>query len=142
MFDLYGLPSDCPGVNTVGAREGRARARHLENAMNQYFQSPRFMAHLMVHEFEGIAYSSPTTTARVLLSPDLAGRLQAERDQFASAEDVNDGHETHPSKRLKNHFPQYQKAAFGPAIASAIGIAQICQDCPHFHEWLQVLEQL
>ena len=96
----------------------------------------------MVHEFEGIAFADPTTTARVLLAPARAQPLQQERDAFDSAESVNEGQNTHPSKRLLNHFPGYRKAAFGPTVAERIGIARIRDDCPHLDGWLDRLESL
>lgn len=142
MLDLYGLPDDVPGMRTVGNRRGRQKAEFLEEAIEDYFQNERFAAFLLVHEFEAIAYVDPVVTARVLQAPESAAELQAERNAFATAEDVNDGKETHPSYRIKIRFPYYQKPVFGPAIVGAIGLPKIREDCPHFSQWLARLEAL
>jgi hypothetical protein len=142
MFDLYKLPNDFPGMNDAGGRKGRARAEHLEAALNNHFAHPRFVAFLMVHEFEGMAFADPAVTARILQSPHEAAALQEERNAFVTAEDVNDGEQTHPSKRIMARFPYYKKPLFGPAIVQAIGLTRIREECPHFAAWLSLLESL
>ena len=112
----------------------------LETALEKHFASPRFRAFLVVHEYEGFAFSDPTITARVLLDPAKATLLQAERNRFASAEDVNDGQTTNPARRILRHFPAYKKTVFGPVIVNAIGLAKLRAECAHFNEWLGRLE--
>jgi hypothetical protein len=142
MFDLYGLPDDFPGMADVGERKGRPKAEYLEQALQNHFESARFSAFLMVHEFESVVYANPSITARTLQAQGQEAALQAERNGFPTAEDVNDGINTHPSRRVKQQFPHYQKVLFGPAIAQAIGLARIRQECPHFTQWLERLEVL
>jgi hypothetical protein len=142
LFDLYALPNDFPGMDSAGARRGRMRARHIEKAVNDHFEDSRFCAFLMVHEFEAIAFVQPETTARALLMPDRGKVLLAERAPFESAEDINDGENSYPSQRLRNHFPSYRKAVFGPTIATFVGLSAIRADCPHFDHWLRRLERL
>jgi len=142
MFDLYGLPADFPGMAGVGQRNGRQKAEYLEQALQQHFNNARFSAFLMVHEFEAVVYADPALAARTLQAQEHGVALQAERNGFATAEDVNEGIGTHPSRRIKQRFPHYQKALFGPAIAQAIGLARIRQECPHFSQWLERVETL
>lgn len=142
MFDLYGLPTDFPGMTDVGERQGREKAEYIEEALRHHFNNARFFAFLMVHEFEAVVYADPGAAARTLQAPAQQAALQAEKNGFPTAEDINAGIDTHPSRRLRLRFPYYQKALFGPAIASAIGLPRIRQECPHFNQWLQRLEAL
>jgi hypothetical protein len=142
MFDLYGLPQDVPGAASVADRKGRERSRYLERALEEHFNSPRLRAFLMVHEFECIAFVDPAITARVLQSPLESIHLQEERDEFDTAEDVNDGANTHPSQRILDRFTQYRKPLHGPVIARSVGLERIRESCPHLSEWISDLEQL
>ncbi len=57
-------------------------------------------------------------------------------------EDINEGPQTAPSKRILEFIPEYAKAQVGPLAAKAIGVEKLRQHCPHFNEWLASLEQL
>jgi hypothetical protein len=59
-----------------------------------------------------------------------------------SPEEINDGPETHPSKRLAGLFPTYRKPLDGPQIAGRIGLPAIRAACKHFDAWLAKLEAL
>jgi len=139
MFDLYGLPADFPGMSTAHGLSGRQKADHIEAALQQHFGTQKLSAFIMVHEFEAFAYADPQITARTLQAPEHQAALQAERDTFPTAEDINDGIDTHPSRRIRQRFPQYQKVLFGPAIAHAVGLPKLRHACPHFSQWLDRL---
>ncbi|MDD1760795.1 MAG: DUF4276 family protein, partial [Methanothrix sp.] len=64
------------------------------------------------------------------------------RDQFNTPEEINDGYETAPSKRIIRLFKSYQKVTDGYQIAQKIGIDVIRKECPHFNEWIGKLIQL
>jgi len=66
-------------------------------------------------------------------------KLRDIRSQFATPEDINDGVETAPSKRLLNLYNFYNKDVFGSRIAKRIGIDNIRNECKHFNEWLVTL---
>jgi hypothetical protein len=141
FFDLYGVPSDIPGYHHAKELIGVARAGALEAALTMALGTPRkFRPFLMVHEYEAVLYCNPLETARVLTRPGQQSLLTAERGRVASPEDINDGPDTHPSRRISRLFPNYDKALHGPLIASGIGIDTIRQQCPHFADWLQALE--
>jgi Domain of unknown function (DUF4276) len=52
MLDYYGMPSGAPGMATRPAGEARERVCHVEHAMAEAVQSPRFRPHLTLHETE------------------------------------------------------------------------------------------
>jgi hypothetical protein len=63
-------------------------------------------------------------------------------DSFASPEDINDGPNTFPSKRIKDQFPDYKKLLAGVKAAELIGLPTIRAKCPHFNEWVTKLERI
>ena len=145
MFDLYGLPADFPGVNQAQSiRDPYQRVRALESGLAADVPSQRFIPHIQLHEFEGLLFSDVQVIDQVLRvhgSSQLAELAQV-RDQFQTPEEIDDGRETAPSKRLKHLYPGYDKVAFGVRIAQRIGLDAIRRECPHFDEWVSKLEAL
>lgn len=155
MLDYYGLPHNFPGYATAQApRDAPARALHLEDAFaadiqrayqevaNRELAPARFVPNLIIHEYEGLLFSSPAEIQAVLFDADLQGALTAIAAAHASPEDINDSPETAPSKRLQRLYPRYDKARHGPQIASRIGLDAIRGGCRHFDGWLAKLEGL
>ena len=64
--------------------------------------------------------------------------------EFASPEEIDDGRETAPSKRIIKEIPGYEdlKNPAGLVIAMEIGLEIIRKSCPHFNHWLSKLEKL
>jgi hypothetical protein len=116
--------------------------KELQEEMERYFDAPRFRAFLTLHEFEGLLFSKPALIAAALDQPSAESRLNDIRAGFATPEDINDRPEFTPSKRLMSILVAYQKPAHGSRIASRIGLEVIRQECPHFNEWLSILERL
>ena len=59
-------------------------------------------------------------------------------------EEIDDGEQTAPSKRIIREVPLYAKLKpiAGPNITSAIGLPELRRACPHFDGWVRKLEQL
>ena len=57
-------------------------------------------------------------------------------------EDIDEGFQTAPSKRLRKAFAAYQKTLHGPLAITAIGIDRVRAACPHFARWLDTLEAI
>jgi len=79
---------------------------------------------------------------KALYQNDALSKLERIKRSFANPEEINDNPETAPSKRILKIFSGYQKVLHGPTIAKRIGIENIRTECPHFHEWLDWLENL
>ena len=154
MVDYYGLPSSGPR-NWPGRAEAVRlplpdRAVHVENAirsdvassMGDGFDPARFVPYVMMHEFEAMLFSHCQRFAEAIGHPELAGSFQEIRDYFTTPEEINDSPVTAPSKRIENLAPNYQKPVDGTAAVSAIGLTTIGQECPHFGQWLELLERL
>lgn len=143
MYDLFHLPNDFPGQDTRPGGDGRAKARHLENAFQQDIGSRRFRSYLQVHEFEALLFVNPIRTANLFTGVNnLARELQNIREDFPTPEDINDNPMTAPSKRILALYPRYEKPLYGTIIALEVGLDAIRAECPHFNEWLAWLESL
>ena len=101
------------------------------------------MPYVQKHEFEGLLFSDVRAFAGLLHAPDEAVlKLQSIRSQFPTPEDINDNHDTAPSKRIARIVPRYEKAVDGPLVAMEIGLTAIRAECPRFHQWVTRLEAL
>ena len=143
MIDYYGLPDDFPGKRGLQGRNSYERALELEAALEGYFGAdPRFLAYLMIHEFEALLFSSPGVLAEVMNSPSAQASLQGIRGAFLTPEDIDDNPQTTPAARVLNLFPGYRKRLHGPITTRRIGLETIRGECAHFNEWVTKLERV
>jgi len=143
LFDYYALPGDFPGQKTLpSGATCYQRAAHIEQAFAANIGDPRFIPNLVLHEFEGLLFAGPGVIAEVLREQARAADLEAIAAGHASPEEIDEGPETHPSRRIARILPGYEKARHGPRIAERIGVAGIRAKCPHFDQWLTRLESL
>jgi Domain of unknown function (DUF4276) len=142
MFDLFRLPSDFPGMNILPrVTDPYQKATYLEQQMQIDISHSNFLSNLMVHEFEGLLYSSPQAFSG-WFDADVVNQLLTERQQFLTPEHINDGAATAPSKRILRHCPNYEKPLHGALIAMDIGLDAIRKECQHFNDWLTKLTNL
>lgn len=59
-------------------------------------------------------------------------------ERYPNPEEINEGIETAPSKRLA-HIYDYDKTADSELILEMIGLDVIYNKCPRFREWLNIL---
>lgn len=144
MFDYYRLPADWPGWSDAAVHTGGlARVRTLEAALAADIGSPRFVPYLQLHEFEALLLADPEG----LLGPhpgaeDAVMALCEAVAQAGGPELVDDGPDTHPSRRIAALVPTYQKPVSGPEAAARIGIDRMREQCPHFSDWIDRLVAL
>jgi Domain of unknown function (DUF4276) len=144
MLDLYAIPTDFPGL-------AGASGNPLERitALETHFEDDvctddlwRFTPHLQLHEFEALLLADTDQIKPTF--PDRADGVDALAAELAGIlpEEVNEGRQTAPSKRIIKHVAEYegQKASAGPIIAARIGLTKLRQSCPHFDDWLSRLE--
>jgi Domain of unknown function (DUF4276) len=142
MFDLYALPEDFPGCDSLPKTSDPLRkAEYLEQEMGKNIEHKNFIPNLLVHEFEGLLYSNPQVFAE-WFDESVVSILQAERDVFASPEHINDSPLTAPSKRIRNCCEEYDKPLHGSLLAIDIGLDTIRRECQHFNQWLLQLENI
>jgi hypothetical protein len=146
MFDLYALSSDFPKYDSaIKVKDPYQRVKILEDALKTEISNSNFIPYIQLHEFEGLLFSDVKIMDDVLTPYHDYSKfeeLKAIRKQFNTPEEINDGIETAPSKRIINLFKSYQKVTYGYQIAHRIGIDVIRKECPHFNEWMVKLGQL
>jgi len=152
MVDYYGLPQDgdaaWPGRSTAARLAVDQKAAHVETALSQdiareiggHDADRRFIAFVVMHEFEGLLFSDCAGFSSSIGRPALEARLRAVRDEFETPEHINDSPTTAPSKRVQQIIPDYEKPLFGTVAALGIGLARIRAECPHFNAWIERLE--
>jgi hypothetical protein len=142
MFDLYGLPNDFPGRNSLpNTCDPFQKAVYLEQEMGKDIGHRNFIPNLLVHEFEALLYSQPQVFA-ACFDVGVVSILQGDRNQFSSPEHINDNPRTAPSKRILKCCPKYDKPLHGSLLAIEIGLDTIRQQCQHFNQWLLRLENI
>lgn len=153
LFDLYGLPKNFPELDKHSAQGDTAlRCEALEAAMAAEVDDRRFIPYLQRHEFEALVLAGLRDHLRPLLSDPADVKAC---DALVAAlgdtqpEDVNDGVNTAPSKRLAQ-IPSYAPAAegglgkpfYGELVTVEAGLPTLRERCPRFSAWVATLEAL
>jgi hypothetical protein len=150
FFDFYGLPMDFPGRREAGLLTGVcAKARCVQDALLRVVTEKlgedagaRFLPYVQMHEFEALLFSDPAAFAAAIGRPELGAPLQGVRDSHPTPEDINDGPNTAPSKRVLALHAGYDKVWHGSLAAIEMGLDAIRADCVLFHDWLLAVEGL
>ncbi len=151
MIDYYGLSGAWPGrqlnKNEQDTLTAVQKAKKVEDGLTQTIQTAhpnidvakRFIPFFVMHEFEALLFSNPTTLAqKLVISQD---SIQQILEACNEPEEINDSVHTSPAKRLNDLVNgNYRKTTQGITIAQEIGLPQIRRKCPHFDQWLQNLE--
>lgn len=152
MVDYYGLPQSgekaWPGRQNASSLPFEQKASTIETALlddisrefKSGFAERHFIPYVIMHEFEGMLFSDCRCFGDGIGRPDLVPQFQQIRSQFASPEHINDSPDRHPSKRVEQIIPGYQKPLLGTMAVSGIGLDTIRRECSHFREWLELLE--
>lgn len=140
LIDYYGLPKDVPGRNT---RKGSpiARVTHVEKAIADHFNDRRLRPFLMLHEFEAMLFTDIKKWEHRFDDAAAIARLKNDVADLVP-EEINEGPQTAPSKRILRRLPDYEKPFHGPDALRDIGLDAIRDACPHFAAWLTWSESL
>ena len=137
MFDYYALPSDTPGYGSKPIGLAIDKAVYLEKAIAQDINALNFIPNIILYEFESLLFSKPEAFSYCGLPESDISELRKIRDSYTSPEDINDGADTAPSKRILKLCPSFGKVIHGVAIAENIGIDKIMSECEHFRCWVE-----
>ena len=140
LVDFYGFR----GRGNVNPDDLENRIREtVSSRIPPFWSGTRIIPYVQRYEFEGLLFSEVDAFSRAVLASDGTIRqLRQIRSRFQTPEDINDGSETAPSKRIKQVIPRYDKLANGWLIAESIGLDTIRTECPRFNDWLSLLESL
>lgn len=141
LFDYYRLPTNFPGMaNRPAQRTPRSGVEHVEAAWKTEVRDRRFIPHIVLHELEAWVFADPARLTPEMFNDDeTAVAAIAEIARQHAPEDIDDGWDTAPSKRLERAFRPYQKTLHGVEALKAIGVEGICRVCPHAAAWLDQL---
>ena len=140
LVDFYGFQRK--GGRSVEALETHLRER-IGERVGAGWDETRVFPYVQMHEFEGLLFSDVEVFATQVDFPrDCVAALRVVREQFATPEDINDNHETAPSRRIASVIPRYDKRLHGPILAEEIGLDGIRAVCPRFDAWVRRLEAL
>ena len=151
FFDLYALPDDFPGKRDAPTNNAYTRIKHIEDAFSQDWQThPNgrcLLPYIQLHEIEALLLCDVAKFDSEFIETDEATGIRKLKDEvspFASPEEINEGPNTSPSKRIIRHLPDYdyRKRSAAANIADKIGLSKMRDACPHFHEWITRLEAL
>lgn len=139
LIDFYGLPKDFPRISEKA--KGSQLCQIAEEEFQRDIGQRKFIANLVLHEFEALLFSNPDAFAEWFEVSEV-NEIKLVRSGFASPEEINNCRETAPSKRLLRICKSYEKALHGSQIAQKIGLDSIRNECPHFNRWLSRIEDL
>ncbi|WP_322003213.1 DUF4276 family protein [Marinobacter alexandrii] len=94
--------------------------------------------YVQLHEFEALVLAAPDRAEETLGVLGLADKLRTIVDTAGGAENVNDGYETCPSRRIKSLAPAYDKKLHGPIILDQ-SLDEVRNQCPRFNGWVTSL---
>jgi hypothetical protein len=139
MIDLYALPGDFPGFEDCAKLSQTVdRAECLEQRLAQDLDHRQFIPYIQLHEFEALLFSDVSQFE--IDFPGAIEKLKTIRGQFQTPEEIDDGPDTAPSKRILKVLPDYEKPVSGPAIAKRIGLSTLRRECRHFDRWIERIE--
>jgi hypothetical protein len=132
LYDLYGFKG----------RGGKDADTLQQEIIHQMNGDNRIIPYIQQYEFEALVFSSPNVVSEVLGNSQLENHINQILTGLGGPEEINDGYETCPSRRLKNLHPTYDKVLHGPQITLEAGLEAIRASCPRFHQWIIQLENL
>lgn len=143
MFDLYALPGDFPQTpKAKNVEDPYQKVTILEQALKEDISDPRFLPYIQLHEFETLILADVKQLDCEYLQHEAAIQRLVEMVGTGNPELINDRPQYAPSKRILREIPGYDKANAGVLVAERIGLQTMRQKCPHFGEWLNILERL
>lgn len=104
----------------------------------------RFIPYIQLHEFEGLLFSDIDIFINSFENGEFKDfdYLEQTINNYTNPEEINNGFETAPSKRLEKIINGYDKIVYGSLLAGEIGLEKIRAKCPGFDNWIKKLENI
>lgn len=144
LLDAYAMPTTMPGYEpSVGNHRSPESIDRIEAVWRRHFNERRFVPYLQRHEFEALVLADSDALKTVF--PAYSAQIDALAQSiagFASAEDINDGLNTHPSARLTTAIRGYdmRKPDHALFVLQQADMPKIRLACPRFNAWLHQWE--
>lgn len=149
LVDYYGIKSDWPGLDKAKKQSTPlTKARTINTAtkirvndlFSDYQSDRRFIPYIAMHEFEAMLFSQPEILADQIQVP--LPKIEKILTECGEPEKIDDNPHSAPSKRLEDLSSRFKKTTTGIAVAKAIGLIKIREQCPVFNHWLTKIEDL
>ena len=140
MIDYYKLPEDFPGKNNVPPGDCFSKVSFLEQEFKKDINNPKFIPHFQLHEFESLLFCSADGFKKAFPRHGKESQINQIINEFVTPEEIDEGDETSPAKRIIELFPQYRKTLHGILITLELGLDEIRSKCRHFNAWMSKLE--
>ena len=149
-FDRVTSLVDFYGFRRRNAATPEELQNRIDSEVHQKMPSSRnrndAFSYVQQYEFEALLFSDVSVFATLPVSVPVPAaqvdELRAIRSRFQTPEDINDGRDTAPSKRIARLIRGYNKRAHGHLLAEEIGLDTIRAECPRFAAWMARLEAL
>ena len=150
IFDFYQLHGTWPGkTEYLPTMTSRQKVEIMEKRTKEELSiqlsfpaiTERFFPYFMLLEYEGLVFTEPRAITAVTKARHATMELEKILNDFSGhPEDINTTKA--PSARISAAKANYGKTSHAHRIVSKIGIDPIREKCPHFNDWLQILERL
>lgn len=140
MFDYYAMPPNTPNIGCA-EKDLYKRIELIEEAINKDIEHQNCFFNLILHEFEGMLFSSPDSFTEIT-DVETVEKIREMRNEAISPEHINNSPETAPSKRLESLIPNYAKVKNGTLLSKSIGIDILMQECQHFARWVEKIKSI
>jgi len=145
FIDYYRIPSKFPGYADRSTRSSQIeKVLFLERKLAEHIGNPdNFIPYIQLHEFEAFHFADKIGFGNYL-SPNEANLAKLFRiiDDYENPEDINEGPNTAPSKRILANYTSYEKVIEGNLILMEIGLEKILEKCVHFKSLIDKLSKL
>lgn len=148
-FDAVTSMVDFYGFRDKGDAQVEELEQHIDEEIgkriNKSWNESLVFSYVQKHEFESLLFSDVQVFADYFPEiPEAVEKFLAIRKQFDTPEDINDGRETAPSKRIEQCLlpDKFQKSVAGPILAEDIGLSTMRKECRRFNRWVARLEAL
>ncbi|MCY4560984.1 MAG: DUF4276 family protein [Flavobacteriaceae bacterium] len=147
FIDYYGLYGcQFPHRDEAEAQPNKyKRLEIIEKGMKDEVEDAlryRFLPYIQLHEFEALLFNEKDIFYKNLGNMVNPAELDTTFNEYRNPEMINDKREKSPSHRLARIIRGYNKIVHGCILAEAIGLDQMREKNPHFHEWLNKIERL
>ncbi|MDR1847250.1 MAG: DUF4276 family protein [Bacteroidales bacterium] len=137
FIDLYKLKRDYPNYSTNNVDS-------IECGMSVEISENRFIPYIQKYEFECFVFCSIDVLKNNYKEAEVTdfSKIEDIIKRYPNPEDINNGIDTAPSKRIKQNIPAYDKINDGTILAIEMGLQNIRNKCLRFDYWLKKLEDL
>lgn len=124
LLDFYGLPDDFPRLSGLPSHAGSPwdAVQHVERAFSATMGNPtRLILFFALYEFEAWYFAHPAKVAEFFGMSSIADTMEHACREAGGLENINQGKETHPSKRLESYCMGFRKTG-AVAVLQEIGV--------------------